>query len=344
MFVYYASFIPGLQELVADIIKQRLEDAVIKKLLDGAVVFETRCPYDGLNFFCFTNIFLVISILENPGSGRPLEFHMKQVAKTRGIQPLISGNNQKIRSFRIIGSYENKLVPLNERIRGETEGFIARQARLSVNRTRPDTEFWFLYRREGFSVFMKRLTKHPSAEKTRHPGELPSQLAYVMCRLADPKKNDILLDPFCGYGSIPQAGLKHFPCKQFWAFDRDPRAVRISRNKIPRRDNCRILTAGIGDIFSRLSGEGVDKIITDPPWGLYQDTPSPLDQFYEKILGIFERLLKPGGVLVLLTAQKEVLAAALEKTGKLEQTRAIPLLLSGKKAGIFVIKKHPRIA
>ncbi|MDR2759673.1 MAG: methyltransferase [Spirochaetaceae bacterium] len=340
-FVYYASFIPGLQELVGTIVRERLEDVRIKKLLDGAIVFETHCGYDRLNFFCFNNIFLVISIIENPGSENPLESHMKRACKIRETDPRISGNNQKIRSFRIIGSYENKLVPLNEKIKGETERFITRQSRLSVNRTRPDTEFWFLYRREGFSIFMKRLTKHPSFEKVLHPGELPPQLAYLMCRLAAPKKNDTLLDPFCGYGSIPCEGLKHFPLKQFWAFDLDPQAVKITQNKIrgTLRNRCRIQQADICDIFSWLPEGGVDKIITDPPWGLYQNTRIPLGQFYEKTLGIFDRLLKPAGTLVLLTAQEA--AAILTKIKTLKQVKAIPILLSGKKAGIFIIKKAP---
>lgn len=341
--VYYASFIPGLQDLVETMVRERLKDVRIKKLLDGAIIFETRCGYDRLNFFCFNNIFLVISIFEGPGSDHPLESHMKRACKIKERDLRISDNNQKIRSFRIVGSYENKLVPLNEKLKGEVERFIARQSRLSINRIRPDTEFWFLYRREGFSIFMKRLTKHPSFEKALHPGELPSQLAYLMCRLADPKKTDTLLDPFCGYGSIPCQGLKHFPLKQFWAFDLDPQAVKITQNKIPKtlRNRCRIQQADIHDIFSWIPEGEIDKIITDPPWGLYQNIRMPLEQFYEKILGIFERLLKPAGTLILLTAREDALAVSRKKTRALKQMKAIPILLSGKKAGIFVIKKMP---
>jgi 23S rRNA G2445 N2-methylase RlmL len=341
--VYYASFIPGLQDLVETMVRERLKDVRIKKLLDGAIIFETRCGYDRLNFFCFNNIFLVISIFEGPGSDHPLESHMKRAGKIKERDLRISDNNQKIRSFRIVGSYENKLVPLNEKLKGEVERFIARQSRLSINRIRPDTEFWFLYRREGFSIFMKRLTKHPSFEKALHPGELPSQLAYLMCRLADPKKTDTLLDPFCGYGSIPCQGLKHFPLKQFWAFDLDPQAVKITQNKIPKtlRNRCRIQQADIHDIFSWIPEGEIDKIITDPPWGLYQNIRMPLEQFYEIILGIFERLLKPAGILILLTAREDALAVSRKKTRALKQMKAIPILLSGKKAGIFVIKKMP---
>jgi len=68
MNVFYAAFIPGLQNLIADVIKERLSDVKIHKLLDGAVLFETVTDYDKLNFFCFNNIFAVIDVIEHADS------------------------------------------------------------------------------------------------------------------------------------------------------------------------------------------------------------------------------------------------------------------------------------
>ncbi|WP_461248368.1 hypothetical protein, partial [Treponema sp. R6D11] len=65
MILYYATFIPGLQTFIEQVIKERLSDVKIKKLLDGAVIFETETSYDKLNFFCFNNIFAVISIMDH---------------------------------------------------------------------------------------------------------------------------------------------------------------------------------------------------------------------------------------------------------------------------------------
>jgi hypothetical protein len=213
---YYAAFVPGLQQVAADIVRARLPDVRIDRLLDGAIVFETQCTYDRLNFFCFNNIFAVISIVENPVREGALEAHI-EAARRQGRQRVIAENNRKIRSFRVVCSDENRLTPVREGSRGELERYIAGQSGLFVDRGRPDTEFWLLYRREGFSVFMKRLTKHPSLEKTRHPGELSSPLAYMLCRISEPKPGEVVVDPFCGYGSILEERQKRFPPALFYA-------------------------------------------------------------------------------------------------------------------------------
>jgi hypothetical protein len=95
--LFYAAFVPGFQDFIAELVKERLADVVIKKLLDGAILFETECTYDKLNFFCFNNIFAVIDVLENAAKNKALEAH---IGKTLGKpSSIISENNSKIRSF-----------------------------------------------------------------------------------------------------------------------------------------------------------------------------------------------------------------------------------------------------
>ncbi|GHV46396.1 hypothetical protein AGMMS49546_34310 [Spirochaetia bacterium] len=364
---YYATFIPGLQDCIAEVVKERLPEAVIQKLLEGAIIFETPCTYDRLNFFCFNNIFLVSGIVEYASEKRirdsgpmssknaaPLESHMKKVIAPGGgfagssgkNDPVISLNNKKIRSFRIICSIENRLVPVNEKIKQETERFIAAQSGMAVNRSLPDTEFWFLYRSEGFSVFMKRLTKHGSFDKALHPGELPPPLAWMLCRLSNPKNTDTVIDPFCGYGSIPAERIKRFPLEKMYALDRDSAALEQARKKIAgpgsagkagaMAKSCHIEKADITSAPAICGEASADAIITDPPWGIYEKTDVPLQEFYDEMMKIFARLLKPKGTLVLLTAKKEELLLAAEKANAFTLNRPIPILLSGKKAAIFV--------
>jgi tRNA G10 N-methylase Trm11 len=347
--IYYASFTPGMQKVVEQIIRERLADVTIQKLLDGAVVFETQCSYDKLNFFCFINIFVVISIAEKPNPATALEVHMK-AACTGGRNAIIAENNKKIQSFRIVSSRENKLVPVDERVKQETERYIAKQSGMRVDRQKPDTEFWFLYRNEGFSVFMKRLTKHGAAEKTLHPGELAPQLAYMLCWLSNPKHTDIVIDPFCGYGSIPEQRLKRFPLAQFYASDIDEKALAYARSKFTDKaqNYCYFIKTDIYELTALLPLEGADAIITDPPWGLYDPGAfgksggshnSSIEQFYADMVNIFAELLKPGGTAVVLTAKQDELNAGVTKSGKFEITETLPILVSGKKACVFVLRK-----
>ncbi|GHU96702.1 hypothetical protein FACS189483_00420 [Spirochaetia bacterium] len=372
--MYYASFTPGMQGVVEHIIRERLADVTIQKLLDGAVIFETQCSYDKLNFFCFINIFALVSIAEKPNPAIALEAHMK-AACAAGRNPVIAENNRKIQSFRIVSSRENKLVQVDEKVKQETETYIAKQSGMRVDRQNPDTEFWFLYRNEGFSVFMKRLTKHGTTEKTLHPGELSPQLAYMLCWLSKPKHTDIVIDPFCGYGSIPEQRLKRFPLAQFYASDIDEKALACSRNKFTGKAQgyCHVLKADIHDLPKLLPGTSAqssppfraDAIITDPPWGLYdpgafgkspQSSPvisnghgkaspagphnGPIGPFYADMVTVFAELLKPGGTAVVLTAKQDELHMGVEQSGKFETTEILSVLISGKKAGVFVLHRR----
>jgi predicted RNA methylase len=357
---YYAAFAPGMQEAVAEIIRKRLPDVFIEKLLEGAVVFESGCSYDRLNFLCFNNIFAVIDKVEtgrNGGNAPPeklLEAHIAKITggptAARGMKAppeidnraALSGNNRKIRSFRIICSAENKPVSVNAALKREAELFVARESGLVVNRAGPDTEFWFLYRREGFSLFMKRLTRHASFEKTLHPGELSPQLAWLLCSLSNPKHTDVVVDPFCGYGSIPEQRTKHFPFKKMYALDINAGSLSITKNKLKGRqaEKCEILKTDIYDIFTVLSPGGADAIVTDPPWGLYRETTVPPQKFYDDMTAVFSRLLKDGGRAVVLTARKEEFESSARKTPQLHLVKTFHVLVSGKKAAVYVLEKR----
>lgn len=349
---YYASFVPGMQKVVETIVRERLADVKIEKLLDGAILFETQCTYDKLNFFCFNNIFAVISVIENCTPGTPLEAHMRAACRAKP-HPVIAGNTKKIRSFRIVCSLENTPAAVDEGLRRNTERYIAAQSGMVPHRSRPDTEFWFLCRREGFSLFMKRLTRRGSFEKTLHPGELPPPLAYLLCRLSEPKPGDVAADPFCGYGAIPAERLKRFPAARFYASDRDGKAVEYARRKLSgdAGGRCVFQQADVYSLPSLLPPESLDAIITDPPWGLYAGVNVPgaakipggdlslIERFYADIIEIFAGLLKPGGLAVALTARRQELTDGAARTGKFEIKDAIPILLSGKKAFVFVLRK-----
>jgi 23S rRNA G2445 N2-methylase RlmL len=339
-FTYYASCIPGLQHTAERLVTSRLGDAVVIRSLEGALVFQTGCSYDRLNLFCFNNIFLVLDMRQAGNGEAAIESHMREICRRKKL-PLANGPGE--RSFRIVCSRANQLVGVNENLKRNVEERISRETGLRVNRSKPGREYWFLLRSEGLSLFMERLSRHRSFDKALHPGELPPPLAYLMCWMAAPEKTSLVLDPFCGYGSIPEQGCKHFPLKQFYAFDIKDEVLRFSRTKLKGGTlaRCTVQKTGIHDIFSFLDEGTVDRIVTDPPWGLFEKTDIPLGQFYDEMVRIFFRLLKAEGRIVLLTAAKDEFAAAVSKQAGLEITDLTHVLVSGKKAGIFIVKKRP---
>ena len=362
-FSYYASFVPGLEESVAEIVRERLGDVIISRLLEGAIIFETACTYDRLNFFCFHNIFVLGDLADlGPGRSVPadsvqaLEYHMKKVCHGPP-SPALGGNNSRIRSFRIVTAVENRPAAVDERIRRETEKYIARYSGLKPDRSGPDTEFWFLLRREGsrrkspeageanFVVFMKRLTKHPAFEKVLCPGELHPQLAYMLCALGRPRAGETALDPFCGFGSIPREGLRRFPLAEFHASDLDEKALDLAGKKFmgPSAKRCRFQKSDFRDLPSLLGRERIDLIVTDPPWGHFGGKrPGGMENFYTEMAGVFSELLKNGGRAVILCGETEALMAGMEKGKTLRVIKTIPVLVSGHKASVVLAEKGPQ--
>jgi 16S rRNA G966 N2-methylase RsmD len=340
VFLYYASFIPGLQNFTTETVKKRLPDVKIRKLLDGAVIFETEISYDKLNFFCFNNIFACLSIMEQQESTDALETHIKSVIRGNYCDDkIIATNSKNIRTFRIVISRENKPSAIDDKLRLQIEKLISGISGLKVNRTLPDTEFWFLYRREenpqenNFSVFMKRLTLRSSWEKTLHKGELPPPLAWTLCRLARLTHSDVVLDPFCGYGSIPQEAIKHFHITKFIACDNNKQSVLFSAEKFKKQKTGEFIIhqADFSALTSLTSEKSIDAIVTDPPWGQYCEIKD--DAFLEKMFEVFGKLLKDGGRAVVLYAKDDEFLQAVPDFFTLENS--IPVLLSGKKAVIY---------
>ena len=349
--LFYAAFIPGLQNFIEQVIQERLSDVKIHKLLDGAVVFETAVTYDKLNFFCFNNIFAVINIIEDIHGNAALEKHIEYIKKIKhqktscnsavNLDPVIN-NNKKFNTFRIVVSNENVPASIDEKLRVEAEKFISCLSGLKVNRSLPDTEFWFLYRRndehgQNFTIFMKRLTLRSSWEKTLHKGELPPPLAWALCRLAELKCGDTVLDPFCGYGSIPEEAFKHFHITNFIAFDNDSDAAKYTQARFKKRKPGEF-TFYQND-FKKLpsfAGENsIDAIVTDPPWGQFKENANA--SFLEKMFKIFGKVLKDGGRAAVLYAKDDDFLKAVPDCFELQNN--IPILLSGKKAVIYVLKK-----
>jgi 16S rRNA G966 N2-methylase RsmD len=336
-----------LQNFIAETVKERLEDVKIHKLLDGAVLFETGTSYDKLNFFCFNNIFAVISIMEHtekssaPETKVILEKHIKAVIKTSNVKEaaeIIANNSINIRTFRIVVSSENKPASIDENLRTEAEKYISRLSGLKINRSLPDTEFWFLYRRkesaqeQSFSCFMKRLTLRPSWDKSLHKGELPPPLAWTMCRLARPAHKDVVLDPFCGFGSIPEAALKHFHIQKFFACENDREAASYISTRFKKRksEDFTFYKNDFSNLPSIIREKSVDIIVTDPPWGHYREINE--NDFYAKMFIVFGKLLKEGGRVVVLCANNSLAGAA---PSGFKAQDSIPILLSGRKAVIY---------
>jgi tRNA G10 N-methylase Trm11 len=342
--IYFASFAAGTQIIVKDILESQVPDIKIYQLFDGAVLFETTKAYDKLKLYCFNNTFSVITFTENRNPNS-MDSFIRKIINSGLEDEIISTNWGNCNTFRIIASLENQLVPIDSELKAKLEKLIASQSKLKINRSESDVEFWVLYRTEGFCYFMKRLSKHTAYDKILNRGELHPEIAFLMNWFAGTDKNDVLLDPFCGNGSIPLTRALHFPAKQIYAFDIDKAMINVVRRKIAEKkslsdmSNMAVKQADIRDLDREIPDDSVDKIVTDPPWGLYKNITMGIEEFYRLAILKMNKVLKYNGTIVLLVSRQIDIEAVLKEFHDLRILQNFNVLVSGKKANLIKLKK-----
>ena len=333
---YFSTFITGFDKVVEKALINQLTDIQIELLTDGLVIYKTTAKPDEIkNLKFLNNSFVLLRKFEHV-SEHSIKDILKALIKDNNLENLINRSFSKHLKFRIRATVKNRFISVDKNILRNLEEKIARIARnLIVDRSLPDIEFLITVRSEGFGLVGIQFSSRPNYEKTLKKGELYPELAYILCLISEPNKGDVFFDPFAGYGSIPAQRL-HLPYKEIRAGEID----RDLQRKLEKKFGKKVIVDPVNALsLSTISDNSIDKIVTDPPWGLYE-TSKDIPEFYTLMLKQFQRVLKDNGIMVILTAQKELTENLLSKfEGKLMLEEKYGTLVSGKKAGVYKIRK-----
>ena len=318
---FISTFITGFQDVVKADLEKRFSNIKILNLYDGLVHYK----YDGdsrqlekINYF--NNTFFVLKTMK--GRGLPFPSLVGAVCNSKSYFLVNKG------SFRVRFQQENQFAKVDKNLTRRVEEYVSRNSKLKLDRLSPSNEIWFCIRREGFAFCGELISKREFTEKNLNKGELRPEIAYLICVYAELPENAVVADPFCGYGSIPVQLDKRFKCSKIYASDIDKSKVELLKNKFDVRQ---------ADAFelSHVQDNSLDAIVTDPPWGLWENIPD-IQDFYNKMFVSFRRVLKPQGTMTILSARTKELEAAAAAQG-LTIKKNLHTLVNGKKATIYVI-------
>lgn len=151
-------------------------------------------------------------------------------------------------------------------------------------------------------------------------GMLPPKLAKIMINLSKVSNEQVVLDPFCGSGTILQEailmGYQHLIGTDLnetaivnsqknikWLIENYPTTVNLRLNI----NDYQIFQADVRNISSKISSTSIDAIITEPYLGpiknKYLDIKkiiTELSDLYLKAFNQFKKILKPTGKIVII--------------------------------------------
>jgi len=337
MTTYLSTFVAGLGGPVRRALEERLPDARIDLELDGLMLYESSrdaAAVRGLPFF--NNSFLVLKTFSGLGAERGEEVLNEMLAATLRDGDLAGRIPRQLKgTFRLVTSWSNVLTAVDRDLLEKVEARIAASGRLRSHRGRPDHELWLSYRSEGHGFLLLRLTRHTAYEKVLDKGTLRPELAWMLCWLSEPREGELMLDPFCGSGAIPLMRAAQFPRGLVLASDLDAALVEKLKARVKEGDLKRRVVVRQGDArhLSRYEDGSIHKIVTDPPWGSFQELAEGPEAFYREALTELARVLAPGGLLVILMAREATLPTTLRVV------ESWPILVSGKKAVVYKLRK-----
>jgi tRNA (guanine10-N2)-dimethyltransferase len=169
-----------------------------------------------------------------------------------------------------VKNYASKINGMTlERKLGEL--VLNKKAKAKVNLKNPDKTFTGILTDEKFIFGVKLaevppkpfVERRPKKKPFFHPSAMPAKLARCMVNLAKPKAEELLLDPFCGTGSmIIEAAL--IGCRVL-GFDIQR---RMARGTFQNLSYFNIEAEGILVADARdIPITKVDCVVTDPPYG-----------------------------------------------------------------------------
>ena len=334
----YLLFFPaGMGDLAIAALSQELADARQKYRDDSAVIFSSSSPVRTVASLSFaTNAFLVLT---QTGRGN-IESGIRQLAQ-RARKAAIPQLPRDARQFRVMISVDGKLTSVSAGSRALLEDALTDKTGGRLARRGSGTEYWVVGRRDLTELILglrlTEKTKPGKAQPVKMKGALSGQLAALLVSASRPRSGDVFLDPFAGSGSLVRARLAR-PGHAFWYSDTDPGRADPTLRRDLRRNSAGHFLSEDALTLPSISDGSVDVIVTDPPWGEYDQLKTSLSDFYSALAISFDRVLNPvTGRFVILVARRSAdeLASALSAFPfKIEAT--YPVLINGHPANVLM--------
>ncbi len=214
---------------------------------------------------------------------------------------------------------------------------------LRLDEDNSEVEFWATMLRDEliFTVRISDDTMRFRDYKISHrPGSLRPSVAAALALVSNPAPDDVFLDPLCGTGTVL---IERAHCGRYAMLlggDSDRDTLEAARENIGPR--YKPIEIKLWDATSLpLENASVDKIVSNLPWGMKHGSHGENRRLYPKLIAEFRRVLKPGGTMVLLSAETRLMSE-LWSRAHLRPSRILHVTVLGAPAAIYVCENVAR--
>ena len=229
------------------------------------------------------------------------EAEIKKAAAATDFNSVINEGETFAVRIKRVKEYSPKSDTMNlERKLGKH--ILSNTTKTKVNLKKPDKTFFGVLTSNKlvFGIKLTEITpktfseRRPRKKPFFHPSAMPSKLARCMVNLARAKRGELVLDPFCGTGSVMVEAA--FVGCQVLGFDVQRRMAEGTRKNL---EHFGVEPEGLVIADSRkLPLTRIDHVVTDPPYGKSATTmKSTTKQIVEGVLSSANPLLGKGQLI-----------------------------------------------
>ncbi|MFA6111413.1 MAG: methyltransferase domain-containing protein [Candidatus Latescibacterota bacterium] len=348
----YAFTIPGLERIAAAEARQRLAKVRIEGERPGRVLFTHRGdPRPVLELGTVEDVFALIGQGPVSGEQEGLEQALAMVRDSSlweaalGAHHLLRPRQVHRVTFRVVTQRPHGEHTYTRRAlqKWVIEGIEARFPRWHWVAENALLEVWVLQDGDEFLCGVRlsdRTMRHRKYKQVSVEASLRPVVARAMVVLSEPRDSDLFLDPMCGAGTILIERGEHGRYGQLLGGDIDPQAVAAARTNVgPRYQPIEIREWDATAL--PLPDASVTRVVCNLPFGHKIGSAKILPGLYRGFLAETVRVLRPGGIAVLLTGERGVLERVSKACPVLRPDGVVPVVVLGRGAYIMTFRRTP---
>jgi tRNA (guanine6-N2)-methyltransferase len=345
---FYVMTMPGLETVAFSEVRATLADAQLTKFMRGIALFQSAMPPETLLTLRTTeDVFVTLAHIRGLRRGQDALKVVHSATLNAGIGAALdlwrqAHSGKRPRTWRVIsqmsGSYDFRRVDAALSVERALRKSLPQPMRHVEDEA--DIEIW-CWLGGGDVLLGVRLSdasmRHRRYKREHLPASLRPTVAATMSWLARPTEHDIVLDPFCGAGTILIERVLMGPYEQMLGGDIRAEAVQMAERNA-QAANVDVSLQKWDARHLPLQPASITRIITNLPFGKQIGTHEENEALYTAVLHEFARVLVSNGLLVVLTSEDRLFDRIVREEEWRIMKKVVCVIL-GQPASIFVCER-----